>query len=250
MINIFAVIVTVLTGLVYFVLGQGLWLLPVLLLVIVFTRFREKTRELGKYVEMLFFFCLISVVINELGINYPYSLILILAALVILIFYEGPEWGRLYFSVGKTKEFTRHSLLGAFLGVILLGGYIFFRRNTLYNPVPLSWPIDALIIVGLGFAFYICIMEELLFRSFIYQRAEAATSPGLAVLLQGIFFGLMQYRIGVPSGLAGIVLGTLLGIALGYLVKKTNSIYLSMFARFIIVFVIFCELAILGKYQI
>lgn len=217
-------------------------------LLIIFTRFNPKTKEFGKYSEILFVFCLISFIINTLGINYPESLIIIWTFLILLIFYEGPEWSKLFFGFGETKIYFKLALLIAAVSSLVFGTLIFFRISTIENPIPLDWPTDVLIVLGLGFAFYLAIMEETIFRSFIFERAQGAAGSDYAVVIQGIFYGLMYYKTGVPGGIEGTVLGSLFGIALGYLVKKSGSIYLPMMVNVIVTFIIFLELLFLGKY--
>ncbi|MFQ5824513.1 MAG: CPBP family intramembrane glutamic endopeptidase [bacterium] len=246
MIKFLVLLTATVTGIGYFVFGQGLWVMLVLLLLTLFTRFNRKTQTFGKFVEILFLFCLILFFINQLGIYYPYSLIIVLTCLVILIFFEGPEWRQLYFLPGDTKNYFKLSLTISIVAVLLYVLWIYFKSSSIPNPVPLHWPIDSLIILGIGFAIYLSIIEETIFRSFIFQRAKVVAGTNWAIPIQGIFYGLMHYRTGVPNGLEGIILGGLFGMGLGYLVKKTSSIYLSMSVHFIVTLVIFVELSILS----
>lgn len=236
------------SGITFFIITEGLLALAGLFALTLLTRFRENYKEMGKFIEMLFIFCLISTVINELGIPYPYSLIIVLTVLVVLIFYEGPEWGRLFFGFGKTAKYFKRTLAFAFITSIIFAGTIFLYQNSIENPVPISWPIDVLILLGIGFALYLAIMEEMIFRSFLLQRAESAVGFDVAIVAQGIFFALMYYRSGVPGDVVGAILGMLFGLGLGYLVKKTESIYPAILVHFIVTFVIFIELTILGKF--
>ena len=221
-----------------------------LFLLVLFTRFNLKTKALGRFSEILFVFCLISFIINTLGINYPESLIIIWTFLIILIFYEGPEWSKLFFGFGETKTYFKLALLIAAVSSLVFGTLVFVRISTIENPIPLDWPTDALIVLGLGFAFYLAIMEETIFRSFIFERTQQAAGSTYAVPIQGAFYGLMYYKTGVPSGVGGVIFGSLFGMALGYLVKKSGSIYLSMMVNVIVTFIIFLELLFLGKYQL
>ncbi len=247
-INILILFITLTCGVVYFVLGKAVWLLAALFLLVLFTRFNAKTKALGRYSEMLFVFCFILFIINTLGINYPESLIIVWTFLILVIFYEGPEWSKLFFGFGETKTYFKLALLIAAVSSLVFGTLIFFRISTIENPIPLDWPVDVLIVLGLGFAFYVAIMEEIIFRSFIFERAQRAASSTYAVPIQGTFYGLMYYKTGVPSGVEGVVLGSLFGMVLGYLVKKSGSVYLSMMVHVIVTFIIFLELLLLGKY--
>ncbi len=230
----------------YFVLQEGIWVLAGLFLITLLTRFRSRTQNLGKFVEILFVFFIIFFIINDLGISYPYSLIIILTGLVGLIFYAGPEWSKLFFAPGETKSYFKLSLMIAAACVAVFSILVYFRNADITNPVPTEWPFDALIIAGIGFAFYKAVVEEMIFRSFIFERAQSAAGPTMAIPIQGTFYGLMFYRTGTPAGIEGALFGSLLGLSLGYLVHKTKSIYLSMLVQFLVTFGIFCALAIVG----
>lgn len=266
MINFWTFFVGAASGFSFFVLGKAIWTLAGLFVITIATRFNSKFEKFGKFTEMLFLFCLISFLTNQLsfadsirqqtrlqdapGISYPYSLIIIIAVLLLPVFYEGPEWSRLFFAPGETKRYFKLSLGLTLFASIILGAAVFFQKDGIENPVPLEWPIDTLIILGLGFAFYLAIIEETIFRSFILERAQSVVGMYYAIPIQGTFYGLMYYKSGVPGGAVGVISSALFGICLGYLVKKSGSIYLSMFVRFIVTFVLFLELTILGKYQL
>lgn len=242
-----SVIITLAGGVTLFVVGQAHWAVAVFLLTTLMTRFRADTSAIGKLFFMLFVFSAGSLALNEFGIHYPYSLILVLALLVVLIFYEGPEWGRLYFGPGDTGRNFRFALLVIALGIIAFCGWIWFRRAALPNPVPAGWPTDVLLVLGLGFAIYIGIVEEILFRSFILQRAREAVGDGAGLLLQASFYGLLHFRAGIPGNVDGAVLSAIWGLLLGLLVRKSGSIYLSMLAQTVVTLAIYIELVFLAK---
>jgi len=198
---------------------------------------------------MLGAFLLTNTLIEELGIHYPESLILILTAMMVLVFYEGPEWGNLYFGPGKLKDYLRLAQIMAVLFACLFGILVYLQYNHADNPVPLMWPIDTLIIIGVGFACYVAIMEEIIFRSFLLQRATEIGGDWAGIVSQGVFYGAMSFVLPVTNGLPGFLLGSVYGIALGYLVKKSDSIYLSIFVHFLVSLIIFIELSILGRLE-
>jgi hypothetical protein len=211
------------------------------------TRFRSETSAIGKLFFMLLIFTAASLTLNEFGIHYPYSLILVLALLVVLIFYEGPEWSKLYFGSGDTGRTFKFALLVTLIGVSIFCGWTWFRRTSVPNPIPTGWPIDALLVLGLGFAIYVGIVEEIIFRSFILQRARDAVGDGAGLLLQACFYGLLHFRAGIPGGLEGAVLGTIWGLLLGLLVRKSGSIYLSMLAQTVVTLALYTEVVILAR---
>lgn len=184
---------------------------------------------------------------SELTLGYPESLILILTGMIVVIFYEGPEWGKLYFGPGEMRNYTKTALSLAIGLSVLFTVWIYVDRHNLINPVPAGWPLDALAVVGIGFAVYVAIIEEIMFRSILLERAVAAGGATLGVLSQGVFYGLMLYVLPAPGGVAGLILGTIYGIVLGFLVKKSDSIYLAIFVHFAVSLVVFIELALLGR---
>jgi membrane protease YdiL (CAAX protease family) len=245
--KILVIFIATASGILYFILGQAYLLLAGLLLVTIFTRFNLKTKNLGKFVEILFLFYLISLAIYSVGIAYPYSLIIVLAFLVLLIFYEGPQWSELYFGFGNTKAYFKIALGVAGVSLLFFTVWIYLTYSGLHNPVPLFWPLDTLVIAGIGFAFYLAIVEEMIFRSFIFERAKSAVGAPVAIPVQGLLYGLTQFAVGIPQGIPGVILAALFGTGLGFLVEKTNSIYLAMLVRFIVTLGIFLQLTILGK---
>ncbi|MFQ5705908.1 MAG: CPBP family intramembrane glutamic endopeptidase [bacterium] len=247
MISFLVFITAIIAGIGYFVLGQGLWVIVALLVVTLATRFREQTKSYGRFVEVVFLFCLVSFVIGQLGIHFPYSLIIVLASLIMLISLDGPAWGELYFLPALTHKYFKLSLVVAFLTLAVFGIWVFLKVPAGENPVPLSWPLDTLIVMGVGFAFYLAIVEEIIFRSILLERVKSAAGINWAVPIQGTFYGLMHYRSGIPNGLGGVALVSCFGIGLGYLVKKSNSVYLSMLVNFVVTFLVFLELTVLGK---
>ena len=130
---------------------------------------------------------------------------------------------------------------------VVICGIVSWNYGNVDNPVPLEWPIDASLILGLGFALYMAITNEIIFRSVLFQRIQAAAGSGAANFLQALFFGFMWYKTPVTNGVHGILLGGTFGLALGYLTPKSGSIYLSMFVHFLAIFMLFIELTLLGK---
>ncbi len=245
--DFFVLAVTAAVGLLFFPLRQpypAFGLLGVLLLA---TRFRRPTADLGKFVEILLAFCLIWYGIESFWVTYPGSLIIIVTVMVGLIFYEGPEWGELFFGAGQMRAQVKTAVVLAAGGLIVLGGAAYAVRGRLENPVPAGAPLDVLFVLGLGLALYLPLMEESIFRSFVYQRATATSRPATGILAQALLYGFMSYAVAVPSGLLGGVLGFLLALALGFLVYKSQSIYPAVLCRAMITLGLFMELAILGR---
>ncbi len=99
--TLLTILAVLISGVTYFIFGQGYWALAFLLVLTLVTRFRKYYSNVGMAAQALFVFCGISIAINEVGINYPYSLIIILTGLLSLVFFEGPEWDQFNLSFGK-----------------------------------------------------------------------------------------------------------------------------------------------------
>ncbi len=239
-------VTTLVSGLLFFVVGEPYWVLGGLLVLTALTRFRSKTAALGKFLEILLVFYLIWYALESFGAVYPGSLIVILTLMVVLIFFEGPEWGQLFFLPGKTSEYIRPAFALALLFLAVFGVAIYLNADRFANPVPLRAPVDTLIIMGVGFAFYLPAMEEMMFRSFLLERAQTAASAPVAVLAQALLYGFMSYKVGVPPGALGGALGFIFGLALGGLVYKSQSLYPSMLCHFVVTLGMFFELAVIG----
>ncbi len=229
-----------------FLWASSPWWLAVLLVIAVATRLVRPAVAFGRLATMLFVFAALLRLMSSVGIAYPGALILVMTGLVSLIFFEGPEWSDLYFFKGKTGAHGRLALAGAIVMSLMFGVWIWLRQDTYTNPVALALPVDALIVVAVGFALYVAIVEESIFRSFILERVERAADGTTAVVAQGLLYGMMYSAMPLMNGPDGMLMGTVYGIFLGYLVKKSDSIYLSLFVHFVVSLVTFVELAILG----
>jgi membrane protease YdiL (CAAX protease family) len=248
MIILAAFLITVAGGIGFFVLGLTLEVSVALLLVALLLRLASSTRKLGRFVEVLALFALVSFALGELGIHYPYSYILILSAMLPVVLMEGSWSEVLFFMPGLTGRFTKQAVTLALLASLGLALYLWLRSPApADNPVPAGWPVDALVILGLGFSVYVALFEETIFRSILFARAEAATGTTSAIFLQAVFYGFLHYRSGMPNGWEGVGSMFALGLGLGWLVRLSRSIYLSMMVRFITVFVVFLTLVWLSR---
>jgi membrane protease YdiL (CAAX protease family) len=233
----------------YFIFGQPLWATAALGVLALIGLILPGWRQAMGLTRVVFAFCILLFIINELGIAYPYSNIFVLTGLFLLFFLSGLSWKGLYFGPGKTRQWMRPALLIglAFAAAVLalfalqppgfngLGG----------NPVPLGWPTDVLIVAGIGYALFSALMEETIFRSIIVAFSRSHLSAPAAIIAQGVLFGAMHYRAGFPSNAAGAVLSLVWGLLAGWLVIKADSIYPAYLMHFIIVLLLFVGLIFL-----
>ena len=244
--NFVAILCPAAAVLAYFVLGQPLWAtggLGILTLIgIIFPSWRA---ALGLS-RVVFVFCLLMFIINELGIAYPYSNIFILTGLIGLFFLSGESWKGLYFGPGQTRLWMRYAFLiglGFATGVLAL--FALLPEQLGANPVPVGWPIDVLIVVAIGYAAFSTLMEETMFRSVMVAFSRPHLTAPVAVMAQGLVFGAMHYRVGFPSNAGGALLSFIWGLLAGWLVLKADSIYPAFVMHFVVVLTLFVGLIFL-----
>ena len=241
--NFVAIIGPAAAVLAYFVLGQPLWAtggLGVLTLIgFIFPSWRA---AMGLS-RVVFIFCLLMLIINELGIAYPYSNIFVLTGLLGLFFLSGESWKGLYFGPGQTRQWARHAfLIGLGFAASVLMLFAFLPEQLGANPVPAGWPIDVLIVVAIGYAAFSTLMEETMFRSVMVAFSRSHLTPPVAVMAQGLVFGAMHYRVGFPSNAGGALLSFIWGLLAGWLVLKADSIYPAFVMHFVVVLTLFVGL--------
>jgi len=227
----------------YFIFGKTLWAVCGVGILALVGFFKQNLRKPFGLSIVLFVFLLLNFLIDQLGIHYPYTNILVLAGLLGLFFLTELQWSGLFFLPGKSGQWMRRALtLGLLLGAMILFAARFVPSAMPVNPVPKEWPIDVVIVIALGYAVFSALMEETIFRSLIVAFAALHFSLPVAMVMQAIVFGLMHFRVGVPVGLPGIFLGSVWGLAAGWLVLKAESIYPAYVMHFVLVLVVFIGL--------
>ncbi len=230
----------------YFILGQPLWATLGLGVFIFIGFLIPGWRAVMGLSRVVFAFCLLMFIINELGITYPYSNIFVLTGLFGLFFLSGESWKGLYFGPGQTRQWTRRALLaGLAFAALVLALFAWLPKKFALlgaNPVPAGWPLDVLIVVGLGYATFSTLMEETIFRSVMVAFSRSHLSAPVAVVAQSVVFGVMHYRVGFPSSSGGAVLATIWGLLAGWIVVKAESIYPAYVMHFVIVLALFVGL--------
>jgi membrane protease YdiL (CAAX protease family) len=248
LINLLAVVAPVAAAAVYFVLGKALWAVIGVGVVAAAGLFLQHLRKPFGLSNVVFVFLVVNFLIGQLGIEYPYTNILVLAGLIGLFFLTEMEWSGLFFLPGSSAKWMRQALaLGVLLGCIILLTVRFVPSALPVNPVPKGWPIDVVMVMALGYATFSALMEETIFRSLMVAFAAPFLSLPVAVAMQALLFGLMHYRLGVPVGLPGVVVGSLWGLAAGWLVLKAGSIYPAYVMHFVLVLVVFVGLVFLAS---
>jgi len=186
---------------------------------------------------------------RRVGATYPYSNIFVLTGLLALFFLSGESWKGLCFGPGQTRQWTRRAfVIGLLFAAVVLALFALLPKNLQslgVNPVPIDWPVDVLIVVGIGYALFSTLMEETIFRSVMLAFSRSHLTLPVAVVAQGVVFGAMHYRVGFPSNAGGAVLAFIWGLLAGWLVLKAESIYPAFVMHFVVVLTLFVGLIFL-----
>ena len=91
-------------------------------------------------------------------------------------------------------------------------------------------PVLLLVLGALVFVVCNAITEEIAYRVLVMDSALALTSPAIAVLVQGLAFGLIHVN-GFPAGVVGVALATVYGISLGVLRVMSDGMRASVVAH-------------------
>lgn len=243
MINLLAVAGPAAAAVAYFIFGQTLFAVGGLGVLTAMGLAKPLWRKPFGLATALFVYLLLDFLINELGIHYPYTNILTLAGMIGVFVFTGLPWSGLFFLPGKSREWWRSGLLlGVLMAAIILAIVRFVPTALLVNPVPRQWPLDVLLIIAIGYATFSALMEETMFRSLMVAFAMPHFSLPMAIVAQGLLFGLLHFHRGVPVGVPGILLGALWGLAAGWIVMKAESIYPAYLMHFVVVLIVFIGL--------
>lgn len=87
-------------------------------------------------------------------------------------------------------------------------------------------------IAGLLFAAVNALTEEAVYRGLVQTTLATVVGPAAAVALQGVVFGLAHLH-GFPSGVVGVGLATVYGVALGVIRWRSDGLLAPCLAHFI-----------------
>ncbi len=156
-----------------------------------------------------------------IAIAKSYEMVMIVAPILLLTKLSGADLGSLYLRRGNLKWGLSISLLVLFN--FASSAFLFFAAR--YSSVG---SLGAAVLWGLVFAFANGFMEELWMRGIFLKRLEPLLGLGGAVLLTSIVFSAVHVGavylmpVAIPFMLAYALT---LGIACGYLIMKTGSLW-------------------------
>lgn len=100
---------------------------------------------------------------------------------------------------------------------------------SLADQIPHVSPVE-LVLLGAGFSVFNALMEEAVFRGVLQEALAAEWGPWWAVGLQAVLFGVIHGQ-GFPGGVAGMVMTSLFGLALGLLRQRSGGMAASCVAH-------------------
>ncbi len=80
-----------------------------------------------------------------------------------------------------------------------------------------------LLLLGAGFSVANALLEEAIFRGVLYEALADGYGVAAAVCIQGVAFGVVHAH-GFPRGVAGVVLASVYGLALGFLRQRSGGL--------------------------
>ncbi len=192
--------------------------------------------------EILFLFFLLQYFNTTSGLDHFFPLNLVIA-FTVLYLYLRPlrkfKAAELNLVKGKIKNSILIGIVFCLLSVAALSVWFLLQKGNPYERMIPAVPTLLLIPMGLGFAIINAVYEEFIFRSVLFSVFSKTIGFASALILQSIWFSFLHYQAGFPSGIVGAGLTFIFGLALGYLVKRTQGILLPIFIHFFADFSIF-----------
>lgn len=160
-----------------------------------------------------------------------------LVYILIVLFVPALRKSATWFNRGR---FDRKSLLAS-LGVLVFSLpalliWAIVSGNNIENYIYLFHPrilLIELLIFAFLFALISAVTQEIVFRGIFQDALGAAFGPGLyALLVQAIVFGII-HSMGIPSGIAGVIMAFTYGCMLGILRNLSGGLLLPVIVHFI-----------------
>jgi len=194
-------------------------------------RFRPATRAVGLVMEIMAVGLVVILTLSRLGLNvifaYKAIIAVLLFALVLLERNGGAKvfdrWGRLYTNIRVSAVV---SVIG--VAVVALGHFVY--RGQAFAMVRV--PLEIMVLVGIGWALLNSISEEFIYRGLLYTRLKDTVGVPGALAGQAVIFAVAHHWTKVPMGIPGMVMSFLFALSLGWLVRKTGSLFAVIFAHF------------------
>lgn len=179
------------------------------------SRFIEIKNSLIENKDHCFTFLMVYVFGMLVGIQSGYFLLPVL--LTVGFFYK---LGKLDFYLNETKK--RNLFYGIVIAFLMMGiaQMSVARTDHFFIALPSSFGVIECVFFGLVFALF----EELFFRGLLLKQLSNKVHPYTALIISTVVFGIYTRS----------VMGLVMGIALGLLTLKADSLYPSIFANFLL----------------
>lgn len=139
---------------------------------------------------------------------------------------------------------------GVTLGVVVVAGLVLFAVLRPHAASQRSFlPFEhscGLLAGGCLFSVFNALREEFFFRGILLDSLESLWGKWAAIGISALIFG-MAHLHGVPSGISGVILAAIYGLALGGLRVWTGGLLLPVAAHIAADGVIYCALARSGQ---
>ena len=165
--------------------------------------------------------------INSLVMSMLFSTVLVVIPIIVLSLISGDHLPTIFLQKGNLKHGIIIGLIAFFtfaIASIPIATYMFNGQNLSIDRVA-PWMPGILIIVILN-----GIREELLYRGLFLKKYESVFGPIVSNILQALIFSLSHTVAGRGTAtytsftIAFVIITFLLGLALGYLMRRTDSL--------------------------
>jgi membrane protease YdiL (CAAX protease family) len=165
--------------------------------------------------------------VNGLAMSMLLSTVLVVIPIIVLSLISGDSPPTIFLQKGNLKQGIIIGLIAFFIFAIAsipVATYMFNGQNLSIGRVIPWMPGILIIVISNG------IREELLYRGLFLKKYESLFGPVISNILQALIFSLSHTVAGrgtiayTPYAVAFVFITFLLGLALGYLMRRTNSL--------------------------
>lgn len=214
----------------------------IVIIILILSKYSIKLNPLRHTLEIVVLFIVLEFFFLEIGLYSLFPLNHVLTLLVLFIFllrFKKISRGDLFLRKGVIKHSVGISVCFAILSISALSVWFLLHKENPYAKLIPDASTVILIFLGIGFSLINGIYEESIFRSILIRHFSNFMGFPAALILQAIWFSFLHYQAGFPSGVLGILLTFIFGIMMGYLVKRTRGLMLSIVVHVVADFVVF-----------
>ncbi len=210
----------------------------------ILSRHIPKLSFLDDTLEIVILYLILEFLLNFLGVRkiFPFNRLIVLVLLFVFIL-AIRKFKAADLHLGKGKPNVRVwglAIIFIVLSVAGLAWWFLSQKSNAYTKMIPDYSPPLLILAGLIFAIINAVFEEGFFRSILFSCFTNTIGIVPALFLQAVWFSLMHYQSGFPSGLTGIALTFIFALMMGYLVIRKASIRIPVWIHFAADFSIFC----------